>query len=269
MKTEAFDEVNNFLASTRASEDPIAIGRQFDACLRRHGLGDFCLDIVDGEIDDPSKISGLWNCPTGWVERYFRCGYVYVDPLIAVGRRQRRLFNWFELVARYELAEPAWRMLRDAAAFGMGIGATIPIHGPDGRYAIVSIAADQEADPTADAIRIHAPLLDMLSYSLYDRTAHLIHGRQLHLDQPCEPATPARDAGFDLAADPVVPFLSRVELDCLAWITCGLTVWDVSERIGASAAYTRRLLAGAEHRLAASSPTHAMVRALDLGMLRP
>jgi DNA-binding CsgD family transcriptional regulator len=267
-----FDEVQAFLAATRAHADPIAIGRQFEACLHRHALGNFCLDLIEWKGDEPGAVSGLRNCPPEWVDHYFRCGYQRVDPLIAVGRRQRRLFNWFELIAHYELAEPAWRMLHEAAAFGIGIGVAIPIHHPDGRYAIVSITTDYALDPTAEAVRLHAPVLNMLAYSLYERTAHLIRGHQIHLDQPPTSVEPASHTDFRatgrVAADPVVPFLSRAELDCLAWISSGLSIWDVSERIGESASSTRRLLAGAAHRLAVSSPTHAVVRALDPGILR-
>lgn len=267
-----FDEVHAFLAASRAHADPIAVGRQFEACLRRHALHNFCLDLIEWKGDEPDTVSGLWNCPPEWVDHYFRCGYQHVDPLIAVGRRRRRLFNWFELIAHYELAEPAWRMLHDAAAFGIGVGVAIPIHHPDGRYAIASITTDYAVDPTAEAVRVHAPLLNMLAYSLYERTAHLIRDRQIHLDQPPSSIEPASHADLsppaEAAADPVVPFLSRTELDCLAWISCGLSVWDVSERIGESASTTRRLIAAAAHRLAVSSPAHAIVRALDLGMLR-
>lgn len=175
-----------------------------------------------------------------WVERYRERGYLAVDPAVQVGLRRLLPIDWSDM--RQE-GRTVRTFFGEAFEFGLGRkGLSIPVHGHLGDKALFSVTADMSdlewrwARHTAFR---HLPIV----------ATHL-HETYLRLR--------------GIKTEP--PHVSRRELDCLRWAAEGKTVWESAVILGLSEHTVRCYLESARHKLGASSNTHAVALAFQLGL---
>lgn len=182
-----------------------------------------------------------------WVARYTAQNYVAVDPVSLEAQRSRIPFQWRGALALPAHDRPQARLVFDeAATFGMLDGFTVPIHSRAG-LSMMSLAIDDAAlfTPKGAGIR-HALHLLALQY-------HLSCERAL-----CEPP-PA----------PPPPRLSPREREVLLWTAKGKTGWEIAQILRLTERTVVYHVENAKAKLKAGSRSHAVVLALNLGLIDP
>jgi LuxR family quorum sensing-dependent transcriptional regulator len=178
--------------------------QSFQKLVRGFGLTNFC-------IGDPSpkakyalrRWDGSW--PDGWTRRYASQEYFFVDPVVARLNASTAPFRWSE---SHPAANTGGRqMVREATEFGMQEGLAVPIHGPGGVVAAVTIGSDQYDLSPRDERALHMA-------SLY------LHGRMVALRAE--------------APSPTLRKLTPRERECLKWIASGKTDWEISQILNIS-----------------------------------
>jgi LuxR family transcriptional activator of conjugal transfer of Ti plasmids len=86
----------------------------------------------------------MLNYPEEWQERCFEMGYDRIAPIIKASRKRAGAFRWSEAYNDTSTTEDERRVFDEAATFGLRSGISVPLHGPDGSFAIMSFAQDHE-----------------------------------------------------------------------------------------------------------------------------
>lgn len=86
---------------------------------------------------DPFAIS---NYPVEWQQRYVENRYDRIDPIVAQARHRPQIFAWGPGHAVFRQTADGKRFMADAAKFGVRSGISMPVRGPFGSLAILTIA---------------------------------------------------------------------------------------------------------------------------------
>ncbi len=179
-----------------------------------------------------------------WIARYYEKNYFEIDPVVEEGTRAFMPFNWSDLdwggKRRQEFAE-------DAAGHSVGTsGLTVPVRGPNGQHALFSVATSRSDKSWTSQMREHLPQLHNIAHAVHEATV--------------------RVEGVSTAA-PVS--LSGRERDVLQWAGAGKTTDEIAQILGISERTVRVYLDTSRYKLTATNRTHAVARALGLGLIHP
>ena len=178
--------------------------------------------------------------PADWIAIYMANNYGEHDPIVLESSRRIEPFLWTEM-----LDEPSFRVEgRDVwaagVAYGWADGLSVPIHGPGGYQALISLAA-----------------LRPITLSVADR--RLLQAVSLHVHDECR-----------RSIDPVLkplPELSARQLECLRWVAAGKTDDDIAELLGITAATVHFHIEGAKRALGLRSRSHAVATLVLHGLI--
>lgn len=145
------------------------------------------------------------NWPLDWYRHYASQDHLSHDPLVARMNHEPAPFRWSSTYERAGARER--RVLDDMACLGVADGFAVPIHGPKGVVAGISIATAHYDLSPRDESALHIS-------SLY------LHARMAALRPDSSPA-PTR-------------ILTPRERECLEWVAGGKTDWEISQILGIS-----------------------------------
>ncbi len=178
-----------------------------------------------------------------WVERYIERDYARIDPVVQGCYRRFVPVDWKAL----DWTGKAQRdFLGEAADAGVGNqGFSMPIRGPSGQFALFTV---------------NAKVTDAL-WQLYTRehmrglilAAHFINQKALELEK-----------GTDIASHKT---LSPRETETLRLLAMGQSRARAAEELAISEHTLRVYLESARFKLGATNTTHAVARALALGLI--
>jgi DNA-binding CsgD family transcriptional regulator len=184
--------------------------------------------------------------PDSWVEHYIDRNYVHVDPLISEGPKRMVPFLWDE-VARPDLLDRKQRALYgEAAGLGIAGGLSIPIHGRNGEFAMMSVAPDRELGAAGLAALRHQ--IHLLSMYYHNCTGSII------LEQLMK--TPRQK-----------DVLTDREKECLRWSAIGKSAADIAGILNISRTTVIYYIENAKRKLDVFSTTHAVVKAMALHLI--
>jgi LuxR family quorum sensing-dependent transcriptional regulator len=173
---------------------------------------------------------GTW--PISWELHYASQDYLSSDPLVEQMQHSPRTFRWSHVFDRADATRK--RVLKDAIAFGMRDGICIPIHGPAGAVAGVSISgSDYELSPAEERA------LELASLYLHARLAALR-------------AETAPQRGN----------LTPRERECLTWVASGKTDWEISQILNISQQTAHGYVQSALTKLGARTRAQAVALAM-------
>ncbi|GLO71712.1 histidine kinase [Phaeobacter inhibens] len=179
----------------------------------------------------------------GWVERYQEKAYVRVDPVI-IGCYQRfhpvdwRRLDWS--------SKPAREFLQDALAHDVGNqGYSIPIRGPNGQFALFTVSHNCDDDTWTRFTDKHSRDLILIG--------HYFNRKALEFEP-------------DRSPEHVQP-LSPREIDALTLLAMGYSRAQVAKTLAISEHTLRVYIESARFKLGAINTTHAIARALSLGLI--
>lgn len=180
-----------------------------------------------------------------WIAQYYGQDYFKVDPVVEEGTRAFMPFNWSNLnwdsKRRKEFSE-------DAKGHSVGTaGLTVPIRGPDGQHAIFSLATSRSDHSWNRQMREHLAQLHSIAHSMHEAT--------IRVEGVATPST--------------IISLSDREREVLQRAGSGKTNDEIATLLAISERTVRVYLDTARHKLNATNRTHAVARALGLGLIHP
>ena len=184
----------------------------------------------------------------GWEEEYIRSAFFGSDPIVKRALARPLPIVSLDLVTQQELSSPEQVVMERAHDFSVGKVLTIPIHALGGEIAIMSLyCVETEAEFRKSiqayqhsihimAIHFHTAVQDKLGYR--ETMTHALH-------------------------------LTPRELECLHWTAKGKTAWEIGQILHIAESTVHRHILHALEKLQVSNKTHAVAKAVTLGLARP
>lgn len=194
-------------------------------------------------VDSKGDQAGCGTYSLTWQRRYVEQGYLRVDPVISGCFKRFNPVEWKQL----DWSPKAVRAFAaDAAAHGVGSqGYSVPVRGPNGQFALLTVNDTCEDEAWAAFIEIHRR--DMILF------AHLMNEKALELD-------PHR-------ARQTAQALSPREVDAMTFLAIGYSRAQVANQLSISEHTVRVYIESARFKLGALNTTHAVARALSQGLI--
>ncbi|MET4702408.1 DNA-binding CsgD family transcriptional regulator [Constrictibacter sp. MBR-5] len=239
-------DLDDFIDKLRSAPDLAAIATILEDALKRFGFDRYAYLLIHppGGPYDPVYIG---NYPETWSEHYVANDYVNIDPVMPAATAAIVPINWQELYTRLPVRSAQRRVLDEAGDFGLRGGITVPVHGPGSGFATMNVAAN---------------VPDQSFGELWRQNRHLLHLIALY----------SHEAVTRVGTGPAprkIPQLAPRERECLLWTARGKTAWEVAGILGLSQETVVHYLKAAAAKLGVHNKTHAVVKAILLGVILP
>ncbi|GAA3863172.1 LuxR family transcriptional regulator [Celeribacter arenosi] len=199
--------------------------------------------VVYHWVNSVGERFGAGTYSSEWVDRYLEKDYLRMDPVIFGCFQRFTPVNWKQLDWS---AKPARAFFMEAIDFGVGNqGYTIPIRGPSGQFALFTLNDSSADDEWEGFIREHGRDLVII--------AHEFNKRALEFEK-------------DNKSMPL-PALSPRELSAITYLAKGLSRAQAAAQMGISEHTLRVYIEAGRHKLGALNTTHAVARALSMGII--
>jgi DNA-binding CsgD family transcriptional regulator len=182
------------------------------------------------------------NWPKGWATLSDQNGFGATSFVIAEARKRMTPFTWREIMTARPLSPAEREVLDRARTWGWNNGFVLPVHGPGGYFAIISMASpERDLDLSPERLAY----LHMI--------AVLAHERCRVLSGAAFPDSPADK-------------MSSRELECLRWVANGKTDAEIGEILSISEATVKFHVNGARRKLGARNRAQATARLVLSGL---
>jgi DNA-binding CsgD family transcriptional regulator len=199
--------------------------------------------LVYHSLSNTGEHFGALTYDPAWVERYLDLGYARIDPVIQGCASNFQPFDWQMLDWSPRKAQG---FLSEAVDAGVGAqGLTVPIRGPGGQFALFTASSGVTDTEWTRYTR------DALSELVL--CGHFVNQKFLDLARDTD-AQPMRR-------------LSPRELDALSYLATGNSRAQAAESLRISEHTLRVYIEAARLKLGAQNTTHAVARALSLGLI--
>ena len=199
--------------------------------------------IVYHWVSSDGEQYGCGTYSPEWVQRYVDRDYLRIDPVVIA------CFYRFHPVDCRRLdwsSKPARAFREDAIAHGVGRqGFSIPVRGPNGQFALLTVSDDCDDAEWDDFTLVHQRELILI--------AHYFNVKALEFEK-------------DRAPEPVRP-LSPREVDTLTFLAMGYSRGQVADMLSISEHTLRAYIESARFKLNAANTTHAITRAITEGLI--
>jgi DNA-binding CsgD family transcriptional regulator len=186
---------------------------------------------------------GAGTIPSEWVERYVQQNYNKIDPVILGCAQRFDPVNWKDLDWSSKTVR---NFLQDALDHGIGTqGLTIPIRGPNGQYAILTINDTCSDEDWLAFIKNHKRSFMIIAYELNKK------GLEFDGNEP----------------ELIYGKLSPRELSALTHLARGMSRTQAAQHMSISEHTLRVYIESSRHKLGAMNTTHAVARALNNGLI--
>lgn len=178
-----------------------------------------------------------------WQKHYAQQGYVNIDPVVRAGLAGVLPVDWAEVDHNDPMVR---RFFGEAKEFRIGLnGMSVPVRGRHGEFALFSATTLMNRVEWEKAKRAIGKNLFLLAYYFHDWALKI--------------------EGID--HNDYLSCLTAREKDCLRWRALGKSDWDVSQLLSISERTVKFHLENARHKLGSMNTTHAVAKALSLGLI--
>lgn len=239
------DTVHYIVERLTRAQTPEDLSKVFDRIGEVYGIENAVYHAVNvrGLTRDGAFLRLTYS--DSWIARYFDQDYFSVDPVIDEANRSFLPFNWTQLDWNTRRRRD---FLEDAIEHNVGRnGLTVPIRGPDGQLAFFSLTTDRPAKSWDQQLRSKLTELHSL--------AHHFHQANLRVEGVEQPEAQSS--------------LTTREREVLQWAAAGKTTEEVATILGIGERTVRVYLDTSRHKLGATNRTHAVARALCMGLIQP
>lgn len=239
-------QVDQFVERLQGAADLDAIYGAIETHVRSLGFERFTYHVVRPP-EGPRKRFFLSNYPDVWVDHYIEREYVNIDPIAPLAASTTLPFAWPEL-RQGRRKNPKWeQFFNEAGDFGLENGFTVPAHGPGQCLATFNFVAEVPSREFDMLVGCHRHNLHLTA--IYGHQAVIDHAMAMQGEESIH--------------------LSPRERECLLWSSRGKTVWEISEILSLSKDTVTEYLKSAARKLGVYSKTHAVVKAVILGIIVP
>jgi LuxR family quorum sensing-dependent transcriptional regulator len=201
-----------------------------------------CRAFVPTGADTKSTVLLFRNWTKDWAELSDQKGFSANSFVIAEARRRMTPFTWLDAKDARPLKAAEREVWSAVLSWGWNNGFVLPVHGPGGYFATVSMASPERDLDLGDDNRLHLQMIAMLAHE------------RCHL--------PAKLASV---AQPI-DIMSARELECLRWVAAGKSDWEIGSILSISAATVKFHLNGARAKLGARTRAQAVARLVLAGL---
>jgi LuxR family quorum sensing-dependent transcriptional regulator len=180
---------------------------------------------------DNVALGARWTAE--WFKIYDERRYVHVDPVVRHLRRSVKPFAWTDVRYDPEAESRAAELMQLRTDFGFGRALVVPIPGPAGSTAGVSMSG-RGPDLTLQS----RPAIHLMALYAFDRAAG-------------PPVTPRSK-----------PFLTAREREVLSWVAAGKSAWDIGEELNIAKRTVDEHAQTAMRKLGAATRTQAVALAI-------
>jgi LuxR family transcriptional regulator, quorum-sensing system regulator BjaR1 len=232
--------------------------RIFQVYIESKGFSHFTfVDVSRDQIADPVIVNTI---PSRWDDDYRNNGFIDVDPCLPIAKRSNVPFTWTSvpLPERTGKRRPgALRVMEAARDFGFRNGLVVPLHYRDAAGVYYSSIC---------TLFWSGRQLNFIRRLMSDRAE--VHMVLLYWAQRVIDLS-ARDSRRrpSLGDRPVEVKLTDREMDVLKWAAAGKTGIETATILGISRETVEGYSRGAIGKLDAANKTHAVARALSLGLI--
>ena len=199
--------------------------------------------VVYHWVNSDGEQYGAGTYPVEWAHRYLEQGYLRVDPVIQGCFQRFHPVEWKRLDWSSKAAKT---LMSEAAEYGVGHqGYSIPLRGPSGQFALFTVNDSREDD--AWEAFCQENVRDLMLVAQY------FNQKALEFERGDE--------------DPSVRALSPRETEALTFLGLGYSRAQVAETLSISEHTLRVYVESARFKLGAMNTTHAVARALSLGLI--
>jgi LuxR family quorum sensing-dependent transcriptional regulator len=238
--------------SLQKPHDVFAVIEEFDRMHSPDRVLDTVKEVVAGYGFDKLLFAGLRPSAeqsfsdvvliSGWrsdfLHHYIEQEYVRFDPVARRARGSLSPFEWDGETAFAEGDQRGTEVMRCAAEFGIARGLIVPIHGPNGYDACVSMSGD-----SIDLPMHLMPALHLMALYSFERIRSLL--------------------GQSSTARP----LSNREQEVLAWVAEGKSAWEIGEILSIAPRTVEWHMTNASRKLGTANRVHAVAVALREGII--
>ncbi|MEW6024904.1 MAG: LuxR family transcriptional regulator [Pseudomonadota bacterium] len=227
-------------------QDPGAWSQLLFGLARQLGFDQVLYGMVGSRHAQFERAFLRSNYSSAWRERYDAERLAYVDPTVG-----HCLSSTLPIVWEPETfdGKEGRELYEEACAYGIRTGVTLPVHGPNGEFGVLSFASD-------------APAGRDFSRSITDVMPTLTLVRDYAF------ASAIRFMNDGPGHDPV-PRLTRRELEVLNWVMAGKSSWEISKITNCSEATVNFHLANVRQKFNVNTRQQAVVKAIALGLISP
>lgn len=230
------EDLQDQLSQARALEELQRVTEQ----LRDHfGIS----HVVYHWVNSVGERFGAGTYSQEWVDRYVEKDYLHIDPVILGSFQRFTPTNWKDMDWTTKAARA---MLKDAISHGVGPqGLTIPIRGPNGQFALFTVTDNCDDETWAAFIKQNQRDLLLVSHE-FNQKALAFEGGVFSVNHPS---------------------LSPRELSAISLLGRGRSRAQAANEMSISEHTLRVYIEAARHKLGAMNTTHAVARALALGLI--
>jgi DNA-binding CsgD family transcriptional regulator len=210
---------------------------------RKYGVKNVCYAAanIPGVTDAEPLLALTYS--NEWQQHYKQQDYVHIDPIVRQTMSGLLPLDW----AHMDRSDPrVKKFFGEAREFDVGQqGLSFSIRGVNREFAVFSVTTDTNDSEWNDLKRIYMRDFQVI--------AHYMHAMVLR-------TTGAHKKDYSSV-------LSPRERECLQWAASGKSTWDTSVILGVSERAIKFHLDQARHKLDCLTKTHAVAKALSLGLV--
>jgi DNA-binding CsgD family transcriptional regulator len=188
--------------------------------------------------------------PEPWVRHYFAEGYLDDDPIVGEALRRRLPFLWSEVAKPEDLSRRQHRLMDEAHDAGVSNGVTIPLAGHGVEAAALSLVFRGRPEEADRFLLSHQHLLHLMALYFHDRVGTAL------LEASLTATSPRRRS-----------LLTPREREVLEWIARGKSAWEIAAILRISEKSVEFHTEGAKRKLQVFNRTHAVVKAIVMGLI--
>jgi LuxR family transcriptional regulator, quorum-sensing system regulator BjaR1 len=234
-----FSEFGHNLASCNATDEVGAASRHE---IARHGYDTSACRAFVPSSKGTTAHCLFRNWSKDWTRLSDQKKFPASSVIVTEARKRMTPFTWLEAAAARTLTAAEQEVLDTAAEWGWLNGLVVPVHGPNGYFATVSMGSPERDLDLSPRNRLRIQMIAMLA-----------HERSRTL---------ASFASTDSPRD----IISARELECLRWVAAGKTDWEIGMILSISAATVKFHLDRARAKLGARTRAQAVARLVLYGL---
>lgn len=213
---------------------------------REHGFEQVSYGMVPSKHTKLESAFVKSNFSPAWRAYYDAERLASIDPTVGHCLNSSMAVVWHPDIFR---TREQRAMYEEASAHGIRSGVTLPIHGPNGEFGVLSFANDSA--PNAAFVREverKLPSLSLIRDYAFASSLRFASGRE---------------------APEVAPRLTRRELEVLNWVMVGKSSWEISKITRCSEATVNFHIGNIRQKFNVNTRQQALVKAISMGIITP
>lgn len=248
--------VQSFVEDLDVCNDEATLEEMFGRWLSTFGVRFFAYNmhrispvISQNHLEHNPQRFIISNYPQKWRFHYFRERYERVDPVLNQISQTRGPIQWSDIIGSEDLTRKQSKLLGEAIDAGLAGGMTFPVLTELGESVAISIVPDQGLVGRKNLLA-SLPTVHLLAQCFHQKA------RKVLLGQSMKERTSRRKT-----------LLSPREVEVLTWIANGKTAWETAQILNISQKSVDFYTDTAKNKLHAMNRTHAVVKAIVMGLV--